>query len=34
MLKTGLSDGIQIEVLEGVLKEDKIKNPNKTEEVQ
>lgn len=29
-IKTGLSDGINIEVLEGVSREDEIKNPNKT----
>ena len=28
-LKTGLSDGINIEVLEGISKDDQIKNPNK-----
>ena len=30
-IKTGLSDGINIEVLDGLSQEDKIKNKNKTE---
>jgi HlyD family secretion protein len=33
-IKTGLSDGINVEILEGLSLDVKVKNPNKTEEVE